>query len=174
MTPSDEFVYDVAKGDLGASRMLRRSLEVLRSSSTDPEMRKQLDDLIKGRASVREFTKSAAFAGLLDGMAKDIFVHENSTSDEEKRRLAALGEAELERARTMRPDELPGEPAAPPATPAAPAVPERVVAAPPPPPPPASLQGVGRRPYREEVVTPDEPDEDDLYFRERNERGWLV
>jgi hypothetical protein len=171
MAPSDEFVYDVAKGDLGASRMLRRSLEVLRSSSTDPEMRKQLDDLIKGRASVREFTKSAAFAGLLDGMAKDIFVHENSTSDEEKRQLAALGEAELERARTMRPDELPGEAAAPPATPAVPAVPERVVAAPP---PPASLQGVGRRPYREEVVTPDEPDEDDLYFRERNERGWLV
>ncbi|MCX0271064.1 hypothetical protein NLM24_10170 [Nocardia zapadnayensis] len=170
MAPSDEFVYDVAKGDLGASRILRRSLEVLRSSSTDPQLRKQFDDLIEGRASVREFAKSSAFASLLDGLAKDIFAQENSTSDEEKQRLAALGEAELERARTTRPDGLFGEAAAPPASPAVPEVAERVVDNPPPVPP---LPGA-RRPRREEVVTPYEPDEDDLYFRERNERGWLV
>ncbi|WP_267465957.1 hypothetical protein [Nocardia cyriacigeorgica] len=31
-----------------------------------------------------------------------------------------------------------------------------------------------RKPNREQVGTPDEPDEDDVYLQERQQRGWLV
>jgi hypothetical protein len=30
-----------------------------------------------------------------------------------------------------------------------------------------------RKPDRERIVTPDEPDDDDLYYRNRRQSGWL-
>ncbi|WP_433713009.1 hypothetical protein ACQP2U_01445 [Nocardia sp. CA-084685] len=31
-----------------------------------------------------------------------------------------------------------------------------------------------RKPNRDRIVAPDEPDEDDRYFRDRQQNGWLV
>lgn len=156
MSNQPEVVFDVAGGDLGVSRGLRRSLEILKSATPDPEVRRRLEDVLAGRASMREFGLSDAFAKLLDGVPKHAFEQAASMSEEERSRLAAQGEAELERLRNLDSE-------------AASSVRSN-------PPPPAdvglTVQGT-RKPNRDLIVTPDEPDDDDLYFQERRSRGWL-
>ncbi|MEU8894398.1 hypothetical protein [Nocardia sp. NPDC048505] len=156
MSDKPEVVFDVARGDLGLSRSLKASLEILRSATPDPAIRKQIEEVLAGRASMREFGLSDAFAKVLDGVPKQVFDQAASMSEEERARLAAQGEAELERLRNLEPES---------ATATAPAEP-------PPAPGPAVTPGT-RKPNRDRVVTRDEPDDDDLYFQERRDRGWL-
>ena len=53
MDKQPEVVFDVARGDLGASRSLRRSLEILKSATPDPEIRRRLDDVLAGGGFMR-------------------------------------------------------------------------------------------------------------------------
>lgn len=158
MDKQPEVVFDVARGDLGASRSLRRSLEILKSATPDPEIRRRLDDVLAGRASMREFGLSGAFASILDQVPKGAMERAAAMPEDERQRLAERGEAELARLRTLETDEE--------TTSVAEAPPER------PQPPPTVIPGT-RKPNRDRVVTPDEDDEDDAYFRDRRQRGWL-
>ncbi|VFA99167.1 hypothetical protein [Nocardia cyriacigeorgica] len=157
--------YDVAGADLGASRQLRKSLEALRSAATGPEVRKQLDDVIAGRASMREFGTSDAFAGILDRVLTPQAMNKlSSLSPSELEAMAEQGRAEQARLReptAIAADAVPAQVA--PREPRGPETPQTV-----------QLHPGTRKPNREQVVTPDEPDEDDLYFQERRQRGWLV
>ncbi|NEW25388.1 hypothetical protein [Nocardia cyriacigeorgica] len=162
--------YDVAGADLGASRQLRKSLEALRSAAPGADVRKQLDDVIAGRVSMREFGRSDAFAGILDRVLTPQAMNKLSTlSPAELEAMAEQGRAEQARLRaeptsTIAPSVNDSAPTqdAPPShhTPSSP----RTV----------QLHPGTRKPNREQIVTPDEPDEDDLYFQERRQRGWLV
>ncbi|MBF6086837.1 hypothetical protein IU438_07070 [Nocardia cyriacigeorgica] len=157
--------YDVAGADLGASRQLRKSLEALRSAAAGPEVSKQLDDVIAVRTSMREFGKSDAFAGILDRVLTPQAMNKLSgLSPAELEAMAEQGRAEQARLRTeptAAADALSAQDA--PRTPLRPETPQTV-----------QLHPGTRKPNREQVVTPDEPDEDDLYFQERRQRGWLV
>ncbi|QIS05180.1 hypothetical protein F5X71_25260 [Nocardia brasiliensis] len=99
MPQQPEVVFDVARGDLGAARHLRRSLEVLAASATDPQLRRHLTEVLAGRASMREFGRSETFARLLDGIAQDMFHRAGAMPAAERERLAALGRAELDQLR---------------------------------------------------------------------------
>lgn len=170
MQERPEPTYDVAGADLGASRQLRKSLETLRSAELGPEVRKQLDDVIAGRMSMREFGKSDAFAGILDRVLTPQAMNKLSgLSPTELEAMADQGRAEQERLRTGQPAPAMSsvnDSAPPQDAPNAPRRPED--------PTTVRLHPGTRKPNREQVVTPDEPDEDDLYFQERRQRGWLV
>lgn len=105
MTQQPEFVYDVANGDLGASRHLRKSLDVIRSATTDTDLRKTLDDVIAGRTSMRDFGTSDGFAKMLEQVAGPNLADMFTMSEEERDRLAEQGNAILEQLR----HESPGE-----------------------------------------------------------------
>ncbi|MBF6333885.1 hypothetical protein [Nocardia transvalensis] len=164
MAQPSEFVFDVARGDLGVSRQLRQSLQVIKSATTDPALRRQLDDVLAGRTGMREFGTSDAFARILDRVPRQQFDRVFSMPEEERERLAAQGRAELERLRNESPEQT-------------------ASMTPPPEPPrpgPASPSPAGghvirgtRKPNREQLFIPDEPDDDDRYFQERRQRGWL-
>ncbi|WP_227983198.1 hypothetical protein [Nocardia spumae] len=160
-----EFSFDVAQGDLGASRQLRRSLETIKSAVTDPHLRKQLDDVLSGRRSMRDFGTSDAFAGIMDSVPPSQLNRALTMPEDQRLALAQRGEQELERLRNEQ-----EEPPSPPVRPA-----------PSPPSPPDRPKDTGsqvipgtRKPNREQLYTPDEPDEDDLYFQQRRDRGWLA
>ncbi|MBF6100633.1 hypothetical protein IU510_21490 [Nocardia cyriacigeorgica] len=165
MSKQPDPIYDVAGADPGASRQLRKSLEALRSAAAGPEVSKQLDDVIAGRTSMREFGKSDAFAGILDRVLTPQAMNKLSgLSPAELEAMAEQGRAEQARLRTeptAAADALSAQDA--PRTPRRPETPQTV-----------QLHPGTRKPDREQVVTPDEPDEDDLYFQERRQRGWLV
>ncbi|MFE7800370.1 hypothetical protein [Nocardia sp. NPDC057440] len=169
MTQPPELIFDVAHGDIGLSRRLRSSLERIRSwpMSADLEVRKKLDDVLAGRSSLRDFSRTELFAKMFDQVPREKIEEFCSKPEHERDELARLGEAELERLRNQQPEEAVTRTEAP-ARPSAPAPPQTI-----------RQSSTGhvipgtRKPNREQVFIPDEPDEDDLYFEERRKGGWL-
>ncbi|MEV0852732.1 hypothetical protein [Nocardia fluminea] len=154
-----EPIHDLARGDIGVSRQLSRALRVLMDTATDPQLKNQLRGILAGTGSARDLLHSEGFNQVLDRTMPDAMRHFAEMSDEERQRLAEQGEADLARLRVQPlADEQHPPPAPPTFTPSAPA--DNVV--------PGT-----RKPNRERIVTPDEDDEDDAYFRERQQRGWL-
>ncbi|MFG3520726.1 hypothetical protein ACGF5S_10705 [Nocardia nova] len=163
MEDPSEVSFDVAHGDIAVSRQLRRSLETIKSAVTDPDLRKQLDDVLNGRRSMRDFGTSDAFAGIMDSVPAGQLNRALTMPEDQRQTLAQAGEQELERLRVDQHESAPT-------------------------PPPSNVQPTRstsakdtdspvipqtRRPNREQLYTPDEPDEDDLYFQQRRNRGWL-
>jgi hypothetical protein len=169
MTHPPEPIFDIAHGDIGMSRRLRNSLERIRSfpMSADPEIRKQLDAVLAGRASLREFGRSELFEKMLDQVPREKIEEFLTIPEHERDELARLGEAELERLRSQQPDGTVAstEPSARPSAPAPSQSPEQSSTG-------HVIPGT-RKPNRERIVIPDEQDEDDLYFEERRKGGWL-
>jgi hypothetical protein len=160
-----EPIHDLAHGDIGASRQLDRALRVLLKTSTDPQLQDQLRGILEGKGSARELMHSEAFNRVLDRTLPAAMQQFADMPEEERQRLAEQGEAELVRLRS--------EPLADPEPPIA--APTPVVEQPTPPTAdqtPAVVPGT-RKPNRERVVAPDDEDEDDEYFRDRRQRGWL-
>ncbi|MET8776017.1 hypothetical protein ABZV58_13445 [Nocardia sp. NPDC004654] len=174
--PRQELILDVAKGDVGISRALRKSLETIRSSISDQQIRSSLDDVLAGRMGMREFGRSEMFAKLLDQGSMDrIDKLISSVSDEERERLAADGETFLDDLRTQASDESTQEiraevtpPGHEPKTSSAEQSTNNSASV-----SSATVYPGTRKPNRERVVIPEEPDDDDLYFGERRQRGWL-
>ncbi|MGW6729499.1 hypothetical protein ACWF9G_26660 [Nocardia sp. NPDC055029] len=158
-----EPIHDLARGDIGVSRQLSRALRVLMDTATEPQLKNQLRGILEGRGSARDLMHSEAFNRVLDRTMPAAMAQFAEMSDEERQRLAEQGEADLQRLRSQPvADEFGSKPVAdqpPPSTPA----------------PAANVVVPGtRKPNRERLVTPDDEDEDDRYFRERNQRGWLT
>ncbi len=147
------------------------------AGTTDPRLKDQIRAILDGRASARELMHSDAFNVVLDQTMPAAMQQFAEMPEEERQRLAAQGQRQLDQLRDQ-PSTWSGPvPSAEPSQ-VAPQPPQ--VAPQPPqvaPQPPASPVGSarpgGRRSYRDEVVTPDEPDEDDLYFRDRWQNGWM-
>ncbi|MEV5838655.1 hypothetical protein [Nocardia sp. NPDC052112] len=168
-----EPIHDLARGDVAVSRQLGRALRTLMNGTSDPRLKDQLRGVIEGKGSARELLRSNAFNQVLDRTLPAAMRRFAEMPEHERQRLAAEGEAELTRLRKQPPQEQ---------APAATALPTDRTPTPPPEAPrqtpPAPTAGVvlpgTRKPDRDRVVTPDEPDDDDLYYRERQQRGWLV
>ncbi|WP_062999241.1 hypothetical protein [Nocardia mikamii] len=160
MENPSEFSFDVAHGDIAVSRQLRRSLETIKSAVADPDLRKQLDDVLSGRRSMRDFGTSDAFAGIMDSVPASQLSRALTMPEDERHALAQVGEQELERLRSDQYETVPPLP------------PENEV---PTPPKDTGSPGIPRtrKPDREQLYTPGEPDEDDSYFQQRRNRGWL-
>ncbi|MEU4316057.1 hypothetical protein [Nocardia sp. NPDC024068] len=159
---SPEPIHDLARGDVAVSRQLSSALRVIRDRSADPQLKKQIGDILAGRGSARELMHSTAFHAVLDRTLPAAMQRFTQMPEDERERLAEQGRAQLDQFREQ-PPEWP--------------VPAEEAPAPPPPEPPpspaAAAPPVRRKSYRDQVVTPDEPDEDDLYYRDRRENGWL-
>ncbi len=95
--PKNEPMMDVARGDKAVSRHLRDSLKVLRDKSEDPDFRRQIDDILNGRVSLRE----AAFTGTFErGIAAPFEAgmrRYQEFSEQEVDQMAAQGEQAFER-----------------------------------------------------------------------------
>ncbi|MEV0106670.1 hypothetical protein AB0H42_10080 [Nocardia sp. NPDC050799] len=158
---SPEPIHDLARGDIAVSRQLSQALRVILDGTTDPALKKQIRAILDGRASARELMHSDAFNVVLDQTIPAAMQEFADMPEEERQRLAAQGQAQLDQLR-----DLPAAWSPPPSSPPPPAVPQ-------PSPLGGTVQPGGRESYRDQVVTPDEPDEDDLYFRDRWKNGWL-
>lgn len=163
MEDPSEVSFDVAHGDVAVSRQLRRSLETIKSAVTDPDLRKQLDDVLNGRRSMRDFGTSDAFAGIMDSVPAGQLNRALTMPEDQRQALAQAGEQELERLRGDRHESAPTPP--PGNVPPTPSTPAKDTG--------SSVIPRTRKPNREQLYTPDEPDEDDLYFQQRRNRGWL-
>lgn len=90
---------DVARGDRAVSRHLRESLKVLRDKSEDQDFRRQIDDILAGRVSLRE----AAFTGTFErGIAAPFEAGMRwfeELPEEEVQEMAAQGETAFDRLR---------------------------------------------------------------------------
>ncbi|MFC4124107.1 hypothetical protein [Nocardia rhizosphaerae] len=154
-----EPMFDVARGDAAVSRQVGDALRAIARGSGDRALQEQIANILAGRGSVREFARGEAFNRVLDGVLPSAMAEYSALSDEERARLAEEGRLELERVRNQLEAEQAAAVASEPTTPPAPTA-GRVI--------PGS-----RKPNRDRVVSPDEPDDEDLYFRERNQKGWL-
>lgn len=93
MSPAepDETVLDVARGDKALSRHLSTSLELLRDRSDNADFRRVVDDVLNGRASLREVYHTPAFAAGLDPDVQKFAERWDELSQDERDRLAEEG-----------------------------------------------------------------------------------
>ncbi|MFC6011016.1 hypothetical protein [Nocardia lasii] len=164
-----EVMIDAARGDVGLSRQLGDALKFLAANTTDVDLKQQIGEISAGRASLHSLMLCDGFNALVDPAVQGVGQELAAKSETELRALAAGGEAVLERYRNIvpEPDSTPvadferdelgrtgyftGE------TDSRPVVPGT------------------RKPNRDRLVGPsDDFDEDDRYFRDANDRGWLV
>lgn len=103
----DEPVLDIARGDAALSRQLRRALTMLRERTDDEEFRQVVDDVLAGRTGVRDAAESAAFGRVLDPMVTRFAEQYDALSEQERQRLAAQGEQDLEAERERLRDDRP-------------------------------------------------------------------
>ncbi|WP_280220100.1 hypothetical protein [Nocardia neocaledoniensis] len=179
MTNSPEPMLDVARGDIAVSRQVSAALRVIAANSRDDGLKKQIGEILAGRGSVRDLAATESFNRVLDGVLPTAMSKLAELPEAERERLAEQGRVELEQYRQT---PNPAQPAADTtgsaetAPPAATRPSEHQTANTAPQQPNPSRSGVipgTRKPNREQVVTPDEPDDDDLYYQERQRRGWL-
>lgn len=169
-TPDPSF--DVTRGDASASRHLDFALRILSKHTSDPALKGLTSEVLSGRLGARDFAKTEQVSKALDATMPALMKRVEALPEGERQRLAEQGEATLERYLRENPEPPLPEPDAAASGPRHEGLPTPVSAEPP---QPAAAQppGKGRQSWRDVVVTPDEPDEDDLYFQERRERGWL-
>ncbi|MGW6935699.1 hypothetical protein ACWGE0_36970 [Lentzea sp. NPDC054927] len=108
-TPRPEPLLDIARGDAARSQVLRESLKILRARSTDPAFGKLVDDVLAGRRGLREAVASPLFNQALTPGVQEAAQRYKDMPEEERARLAAEGERQLDRLR-----EEPRGPASPP------------------------------------------------------------
>ncbi|MFF2086507.1 hypothetical protein ACFVVM_22245 [Nocardia sp. NPDC058176] len=165
MKRDNEPMLDLAGGDTGMSRHLAKALKILADSDIDKGLQKQFRDIAEGKTSMRELAQSEAFLRLSDAVVPKALADVANTPADERQRWAAAGEAILERYRNEVPDEPAEAPASEP-SPGGPAPAAHIAEE------PKVVPGT-RKPNRDRVVTPDEPDDDDLYYQDRRNKGWL-
>ncbi|MBF6082880.1 hypothetical protein IU485_16060 [Nocardia cyriacigeorgica] len=171
---AQEPILDVAGGDPAVSRQLSDALRAIAANTTDPAVKDQISAVLEGKLAVRDFVRAEAFNQTLDRVMPAALEEFESMPEDQRQRLAEQGEAELERYRAeLREPTPPAEPMNHSQRPQSPGPPEAAST--------TTTTGAGagqlipgtRKPNRDVIVTPDEPDEDDLYFQERRQRGWL-
>jgi hypothetical protein len=157
--------------DPGMSRHLANVLGILSSApGMDKDFKAQIQDILQGTGTIRDLAQSEAFDRVSDSIVPQALADFASMPEDERERMAAQGEAVLESYRHQDqepPASRPSTEKTPPAAPSTPQTPDISGAQ------PTAAPGK-RKPYREQVVGPsDSEDEDDRYFRERNQNGWL-
>ncbi|MEV4732321.1 hypothetical protein [Saccharopolyspora sp. NPDC049426] len=97
--PEQEPVLDIARGDEARSRHLRASLQLLRDRVENPQFRKLVDDVLAGKASLRDVAQTAAFGQAVAPLAQQAINRVNEMSEDEKQELAEEGERQFDEIR---------------------------------------------------------------------------
>lgn len=160
MVSTPEPIHDLARGDVAVSRQLSIALRTILNATADRELENQIRAILEGRSSARDLMRSDAFNLVLDQTMPSAITQFNDMPEEERQRLAAQGQAQLEQLRH--------QPAEHTASTPAPTAPDGC------PPTAGAVHPGTRKPNRDQLVAPDEPDEDDMYFRDRRQNGWLT
>ena len=155
-----EPILDAARGDAAVSKQLSDALRIIARGTPDRALQQQIRDILSGNGSVRDLAQGEAFNRVLDGVIPDAMAKYHAMSEEERGRQVDEGRSELERCRRALEQTAPAEEL--PAQTRQHDAPNQYV-----------ISGT-RKPNRDRVVAPDEPDDDDLYFQERSQRGWLT
>jgi len=87
----NEHTLDVARGNKALSRHLKKSLELLRDRSDNDDFRRVVDDVLNGRASMRDVYTTPAFATGIEPGVKKFAERWDELSQEERDRLAEEG-----------------------------------------------------------------------------------
>ncbi|WP_203836441.1 hypothetical protein [Winogradskya humida] len=87
----DEVTLDVARGNKALSRHLNKSLELLRDRSHNEDFRRVVDDVLNGRASLRDVYNTPAFAVGVEPGVKKFGERWDELSQEERDNLAQEG-----------------------------------------------------------------------------------
>lgn len=91
----DEPLLDVAHGDPAMSRHVRDSLKVLAERTDDPEFGKLVEDVLRGRRSLRDVAFTPAFERTINPGVAQFAERYEQLSEEEREELAAQGERQL-------------------------------------------------------------------------------
>jgi hypothetical protein len=97
--PETEPLLDIARGDLARSRVLRASLQILRDSSKDPAFQAMVDEIMAGRKSLREASRSAVFDENVADKAESGARWFRGLSEEERESLSEQGKEQMARLR---------------------------------------------------------------------------
>jgi hypothetical protein len=99
---------------------LRRSLELLRDQAEDPAVRRRMDDVLAGRASLRDLARDDGFSAMMTPLVERGMQRLDDLTPEERARVeadaAALGRDEVPEHLQERPDDGPTPPAPSPGT----------------------------------------------------------
>ena len=87
----DKPTLDVARGDKALSQHLHQSLEILRDRSDSDDFRRVVDDVLNGRASLRDVYNTSAFAAGIEPGVRKFAERWDELSQEERDRLAREG-----------------------------------------------------------------------------------
>ncbi|MET8773545.1 hypothetical protein ABZV58_00825 [Nocardia sp. NPDC004654] len=179
MKPDNEPMLDTVGGDIGMSRHIAKALTAIADRTHDNNLKSLLREILSGQGSIRDLIRNEGFIRLGETVVPPAIAELKSLSPEQMQRLAEQGNAILDRYRNEVPagQHQPGQDASH----------KSQHQSPPPNADPNSV-GVGypdrardsrtlpgtRKPNRDRIVWPDDDlDEDDAYFQERNQRGWL-
>jgi hypothetical protein len=100
--PADEPTMAVAHGDPALARHLRQSLELLRDRSDNNDFRRLVDDVLHGRANLRDVYTSPAFAAGLNPHVEEFARRYEQLSPEQRQELAEQGRQALDAEREGR------------------------------------------------------------------------
>lgn len=92
-------LHDVAGGDPGLARHLADSLRALQRHNPDQEFARLIDDVLSGRAQLRDVVRTEAFGRVLDPLVGQFAERYNELDDDSRAALAAEGERQLSNAR---------------------------------------------------------------------------
>lgn len=95
MTTDDEPILDVARGDRVISQHLRRSLTLLRERSGNADFQRLADDVLAGRANLRDVFTSPAFAAGLNPFVEQFAERYERLSEDERAEMAEQGRAQF-------------------------------------------------------------------------------
>ena len=106
--PRDEPTLAVVHGDPALASHLRTSLETLRARSDNDDFRRLVDDVLNGRANLRDVYFTPAFAAGINPGAQRFAERWDELSRGEQEQLAQQGREQLneERERLRRNDEM--------------------------------------------------------------------
>lgn len=94
--PADEPTMAIAHGDPALARHLRKSLETLRDRTDDDDFRHLIDDVLKGRANLRDVYFTPAFAAGISPGVEDFARRYDQLTPEEQQELAQEGRQALD------------------------------------------------------------------------------
>jgi hypothetical protein len=93
---ADQPTMAVAHGDPALARHLRQSLELLRDRSDNQDFRRAVDDVLHGRADLRDVCITPAFTAGINPRVEEFARRYDELSPEQRREMAEQGRRALD------------------------------------------------------------------------------